>query len=61
MTFRAAGGVELLIDSTRMFAALSAAIWLFISASKGETTMVTAEVSMRRCFEESIFPYFHNQ
>jgi hypothetical protein len=43
MIFRADGGVELLIDSTRIFAARSAAIWLFISASKGDITIVTEE------------------
>lgn len=41
MIFRADGGVELFIDSTRIFAARSAAIWLFISASRGDITIVT--------------------
>jgi hypothetical protein len=44
MTFRAEGGVELLIDSTRIFAARSEAIWLFMSASKGDITIVTKKI-----------------
>lgn len=62
MTFRADGGVELLIDSTRIFAARSAAIWLFMSASKGDITIVTKRIVSRDSYSKrGTFSYFHNQ